>query len=295
MKRVAIIGMSGNSLFYNNINNEYKLVHEEVGGKGYNQAIACIRNGVNVSYLTAVGNDEEGLILENYMKKEGIDTFFVKKKEPTLVAKIYVDESGDNKVEYNYYKNSILDEDDVLGFEEEIKRSDCLIMQYEYPLEVIKKGIELCKKHNKMLVINPAPTKYDDIDIVKNADFITPNKEESMYLFLKNRKYSKSKLIKEEKKSGIKCIINTLGKDGILLVNQSEYKEYSSIDVNAVDTTGAGDTFNGVFVATYLITNDLDYSIQRGVIASGLSVTKHYVMNAIPSNIEIDDYINNLK
>ena len=292
MKRIAIIGMSGNSVFFNKIKNKFIKVHEEVGGKGYNQAIACIRNGVNVSYLSAVGNDNQGLVLEDFMKKEGIDTFFVKKNEPTLEAKIYVNEKGDNKVVYNKDNCATLEREDVINFEEQIKESDAVLLQYEYPKEIIEEAIELSKKHNKKVMVNPAPMIYDDLDLLKYVDIITPNEEEAYKLFLNSNK-NIEKLIEEEGKSNIKCIINTLGGNGLLVIRNNIVNHYNAIKVNAVDTTGAGDTFNGVFIANVLKGLDFDDAIKRAIVGSGLSVCKKYVMDAIPNQNDIEKYIEN--
>ena len=294
-KRCAIIGISGNSLFYDVDGEKATLVHEEVGGKGYNQAIACIRNGIRVSYLTAVGYDKTGEILENFMVEEGIDTYFVKKNKPSLVASIYVDKEGNNKVVYDQENVAALSRKDVDGFEEEIKRSDCVLLQFEYSKEVIEEAIKLAKKYNKMIVINPAPMIYPDLDLVKEADFITPNEEEAYKLFDINRNNSFSNVLEREAKSGINCVLNTVGSKGVVAVNGGFVTSYEPIKVNPIDTTGAGDTFNGVFVASLLRGVALDASIKRAIIASGLSVTKKYVMGAIPSSSDIEEYIKSNK
>ena len=290
-KRCAIIGMSGNSLFYDVEGEKATLVHEEVGGKGYNQAIACVRNGIKVSYLTAVGCDKTGEILERFMINEGIDTYFIKKNKPSLEASIYVDREGNNKVVYDQENVAILSREDVDGFEEEIKRSDCLLLQFEYPKEVIEEAIKLAKKYNKMIVINPAPMIYLDLDLVKEADFIIPNEEESYKLFGVSRNNSFNNVIEKEKKSGLKWILNTVGSKGVIAINGDYCEVFSPINVNPIDTTGAGDTFNGLFVATLLRGASVEASIRRAIIASGLSVTRKYVMDAIPNSMEIEEYI----
>lgn len=294
-KRCAIIGMSGNSLFYDVSEKGATLVHQEVGGKGYNQAIACIRNGIKVSYLTAVGRDKTGEILEKFMIDEGIDTYFVKKDKPSLEASIYVDKDGNNKVIYDQENVSVLTKEDVDGFEDEIKRSDCLLLQFEYSKEVIEEAIKLAKKHNKIVVINPAPMIYPDLELVKDADFITPNEEEAYKLFDINRNNSFSNVLEREAKSGLNCVLNTVGSKGVVAVNGGFVTSYEPIKVNPIDTTGAGDTFNGVFVASLLRGVALDASIKRAIIASGLSVTKKYVMGAIPSSCDVEEYIKSNK
>lgn len=294
-KRCAIIGMSGNSLFYDLDSDKATLVHEEVGGKGYNQAIACIRNGIKVSYLTAVGCDKTGEMLEKFMIDEGIDTYFVKKNKPSLEASIYVDSKGNNKVVYDQDNVATLSREDVKGFEEEIKRSDCVLLQFEYSKEVIEEAIKLAKKYNKMVVVNPAPMIYPDLDLIKDADFITPNEEESYMLFGVSRNNSFDKVIEKEEKSGLNCIINTVGSKGVIAINGGKRQKYEPIKLNPIDTTGAGDTFNGVFIASLLRGARIDACIKRAVIASGLSVTKKYVMGAIPNSREIEEYIKNNK
>jgi len=293
MNRVSVIGMCGNSCFYDVKNGISTLVHEEVGGKGYNQAVAICRFKTKVSFLAAIGNDKNGDLCEEFMRSEGADCFFIRKNNPTLEANIYVDEQGNNDVQYSTECVAKLDRKDVQKFECEIANSDFLLLQYEYDKEVIEEAIAIAKKHHVKVVVNPAPMIYKDINLIKDADIITPNELEARTLFDANRNYSFDNIIEKEQKSPFQMVINTLGSDGIMLVMKEKQQSFEAIKVKAIDTTGAGDTFNGVFIASLAQGNELTKSIQNGIIASGLSVTKKYVMDAIPKYDDIIEYRKN--
>lgn len=290
LNRVSVIGMCGNSCFYDVKDNLATLVHEEVGGKGYNQAVAVLRFGTNVSFLAAVGNDKNGDLCEEYMKNEGADCFFIRKSLPTLEANIYVDEKGNNTVKYSQDNVAKLEKNDVLNFENEIKNSDILLLQYEYDKEVIEEAIKLAKKHNVKIIVNPAPMIYSDINLIKDAYIITPNEVEACTLFNISGKNSLNLLFEKEQKSQFKMVINTLGERGVVLVDKERSDLFKPLNVEVIDTTGAGDTFNGVMVASLCQGLSISEAIKNGVIASGLSVTKKYVMDAIPKKIEIESF-----
>lgn len=283
--KISIIGLSGNSLFFYN----KKLIHQEVGGKGYNQAIACIRNNIEVSYLSAIGNDEAGNLCENYMKNEGINSFFVRKNKPTVEAKIYVEENGDNDVTFENQDPAVLDIIDVMTFGEEIKGSDYLLLQFEVPKEVNEYAIKIAKENNVKIIINPAPIKFE-IEAIKDADIITPNKNEAIHLFGLNKNDSIEDLIRVEQeylKDKNMIIINTLGDKGIICIKDKQVIKEEAIKVDAIDTTGAGDTFNGFFISEFIKSGDFLQSIKLGILASGKEVQKRYVMDAIPKRNEL--------
>ncbi len=270
---IAVIGLCGMSLFMRvdrfpkpGETVETGSMTNETGGKGFNQAIAAARVGAKVSYLGAVGEDAEGEICQKIMAGEGIDARFVRKAgKRTAFAAILVDQNGENQV--IEHLGAALDANDVYAFEEKIKACDILLLQNEVPEEVNAAALVLAKKYRKRVILNPAPARAIPADWNRQIFAVTPNRTEAL-------------AIRAEEFDN--CI-TTLGSDGCS-VNGTLIP---AIRVHAVNTTGAGDTFNGVFAAKYAETGDMMHAARWAVAASGLSVQKPYVLNAIPKEQEI--------
>lgn len=295
MGKISVIGLSGESIFMKvknlpmpSVTTHAMMCHIEPGGKGYNQAVTSKKLGADVSYLTCVGNDDYGKKCEEYMKSLEIKTYFIKNStNNTALATILTDESSENEVIVYPGASNELTPKDVEAFEEEIKKSDYLLIQFELPLEVLEKAVEIAKKCNTKIILNPAPVKYLDFKYLNEVDIITPNEEEARLLFNVPKNIKTSQLGGYLKGIIKNKLIITLGKKGALLVTNECYLYFDSINVKSIDTTGAGDVFNGS-LAYYLSENkSLDEAINFAIIVSGISVTRPYVMNAIPTNNEI--------
>ncbi len=271
--RIAVIGLCGMSLFMKV--DHFPLPGEtietgsmvnETGGKGFNQAIAAARVGARVSYLGAIGADNEGEVCQNVMQKEGIDaSFVIKKGKRTAFAAILVDAKGENQV--IEHLGAALEPQDVYAFEPQIRDCDILLLQNEVPEAVNAAAIELAVKYQKRVILNPAPARTLPQEWKECVFAVTPNETESAAICA----------------NAFENAIITLGSRGCS-VNGSIIP---AIHVKAVDTTGAGDTFNGVFAAKYAETSDMMLAAKWAVAASGLSVTKPYVLGAIPHEEEI--------
>ena len=180
--------------------------------------------------------------------------------------------------------SSNLNVSELKDFESEIATADVLLLQYEISIDVVKKAIEIAKENNTLVILNPAPAIYLDKEILNMADIVTPNYEEAKTLY---------GLDIEKLPSSINnTLIVTLGSKGSLLINNYTSKKFSPINVEAVDTTGAGDIFHGAF--TYGLANgfDMDKIVTFANIAAGLSVTKMGSRLSIPSLSEVMDYYN---
>lgn len=280
MAKISVIGICGNSIFMNVDHFHEKgetlvanSVYEEIGGKGINQAIACAKMGAEVSFLCAIGDDADGEKCKQTAKVFGINGFFsVKNGLKTTFAVILTDKSGENQV--TGYRNAELSAFDVISFEEEIASSDILLLQHEVPEEVNEVAVEIAKKHNVKVILNPAPIRLIPEKIAKLVFAVTPNEQE----------------VKAINKTLFKNVITTQGKKGCSINDNIFIK---AIDVKPVDTTGAGDTFNGVLAVCLAEGKTLEESCKYAVCASGLSVTKKGVLNAIPTKEEIERMIVN--
>lgn len=291
MSKVFVIGLSGESIFLkvNHFHKPGETLHadslnSECGGKGYNQAVALKKFGSNVSYLSSVGKDLYGDKCEKYLLEKGINAFMIKKDTPTALATILTNDLGDNQVTVFTGATNLLDEEDVLKVENEIASSNYLLLQLEVPLKANLKAVEIAKKNNVKIVINPAPAKNYTLEFLQSADIITPNEEEAKTIFnINNLEEIKEKMIELK----IKEVIVTCGSEGALHFKNGNINKFPTLKVEAIDTTGAGDTFNAMLV--YKLSNgySVDESIKWANVAASLSATKRGVMEAIPSIDEI--------
>ena len=275
MAKISVIGICGNSIFMDvdhfHENGETLVAnsfHEEIGGKGINQAIAAARMGARVSFLGAIGDDSDGEKCKQTAIDYGINgCFAVKKGSKTTFAVILTDKNGENQV--TGFRSAQLEKQDVLDFEGEIASSDILLFQHEVPEEVNEVAVEISKKHNVKVILNPAPIRPVSEKIAKSVFAVTPNEQEKKAIEI-NR---------------FKNVITTLGNKGCSINDNIFIK---AIDVKPVDTTGAGDTFNGVLAVCLAEGKTLEESCKYAVCASGLSVTKKGVLNSIPTREQIE-------
>lgn len=276
MAKISVIGICGNSVFMyaDHFHSKGETLvadecFEEIGGKGINQAIASARMGAEVSFLAAVGDDADGEKCRNTVKENNLKDFLVAKKgKRTTFAFILTDKNGENRV--TEYVGAELEVDDVFAFEQEIANSDILLLQHEVPTKVNEAAVEIAKKHNVKVILNPAPIREISDRVAENVYIVTPNEQE------------KTSISPER----FANVVTTLGDKGCK-VNEEVF--IPALKVKAVDTTGAGDTFNGVLAVCLADGMDLENACRYAVTASGLSVTKPYVLNSIPRKNEIEE------
>ena len=275
MAKIAVIGICGNSVFLYADHFHEKgetlaadSMFEEIGGKGINQAVAAARMGAEVSFLAAVGNDKDGKACKQVAKAEGLNGYFcVKDKMRTTFAFILTDKNGENQV--TVYKGAELSAEDVLEFENEIASSDILLLQQEVPFEVNEIAVQLAKKHNTKVILNPAPIREISDEMAQSVYAVTPNEQERQAI-------------------DIRCFrnnITTIGKKGCIV---NEETVIPAIDIQAIDTTGAGDVFNGVLAVCLAEGQGFYDACKYAVTASGISVGRKYVLNAIPYREDIE-------
>lgn len=294
MKRVAIIGLCGDSLFYNLDHLPKKgetvhasFLHREVGGKGFNQAVALKRQGIDVYFLGAVGNDDIGKKCEDYLKNEGINAFLVKKDVPSACASILKAEDGNNEVVVYRGASDLINLDDLKGFYKYIDLCDWVMLTYEIPHEVLKETVKYAKEKHKKIFINPAPYVYDDMELLKAADLVCPNKTEAKQMF-KVKRFDFDDIYKLRKEYGLNDLVITLGKEGSvayrknILSGQDLVRVSMVKKIDAVDSTGAGDVFCACLCAKLTEGEDLFKAVKYANQEAGKSVLIPYVLDAIP-------------
>ncbi|KGN02034.1 ribokinase [Clostridium novyi A str. 4570] len=267
------------------------------GGKGANQAIACARMNSKVSMISKVGVDGNGQILVDKLKENNINTeyIFKDKEVSTGMALITVDNEGNNSIIVASGANMTITEDEINKANEVIKNSDIVISQFEVPMKTILEGFKLAKKHNKLTILNPAPAKEINKELLKYTDIIIPNETEAYELTgvevtdLNSAKEA-SKVLLED---GIKCVIITLGSKGAAVITKENADLVQAFKVNAVDTTAAGDSFIGGFASKLDVDNitfeNIKKSIKFGNMVSSITVQREGAEPSIPYLKEVQN------
>ncbi|QIM66189.1 ribokinase [Mannheimia granulomatis] len=269
--------------------------HIAYGGKGANQAVAAARLGAKVSFIGCIGNDDIGRAMKTAFEQDGINTQSIKtiQNEMTGIAMIQVAESGENSIVISAGANGHLGESVVVEYQAEIQEADYLLMQLETPLPAIIQAAKIAKENGTKVVLNPAPAKALPTEFLSLLDMITPNETEAEIL-------TGIKVIDEQTadqaatvfhQNGIEKVLITLGSKGVFVSERGEGKIVEGFRVKAVDTTAAGDTFNGALVTAMLEDKTLDEAIRFAHAAAAISVTREGAQPSIPTRQETLDFL----
>ncbi|MFC2125228.1 ribokinase [Bacteroidota bacterium] len=266
------------------------------GGKGANQAVAASRAGGDVTFIAKVGDDIFGESAVNGFIDDNINVDFVLKdpEAPSGVAQIFVSEDGENCIAVASGANARLSVEDIRNARHSIKSADILLTQLETPIETISEAVKIARNEGKIVILNPAPAQPLPDELLASLTVITPNETEAELL-------TGVKVIDEEsasaasavlKKKGVETIIITLGSKGAFVDHDGEQYMVTGFKVEAVDTTAAGDTFNGALAVALAQKKSFRDAVIFANAAAALSVTK---LGAQPSVPALNDIINFMK
>ncbi len=255
------------------------------GGKGCNQAIAISRLGGKVNFISKLGDDDYGKLAINKLKKDNIDTsnIIISNKHKTGVAGIHVDRNtGKNAITVVRGAPSSLtiNEIDTNLF----KQSKIFLTQLEIPIEVTLHCLKAAKEHGLINILNPAPACKLSNDFFRLVDYFTPNETEAEFftgikIYNENdAKVSAKKLIE----MGIKKVIITLGEKGLFYSDGKEEIYMKATPDIAVDTTGAGDAFNGGLAFSLFKERPIRECLELANKVAGISTTKLGAGDAMP-------------
>ncbi|MCD5324565.1 MULTISPECIES: ribokinase [Pontibacillus] len=256
------------------------------GGKGANQAVAAARLGADVHMIGRVGDDPYGTeILEN-LNREGIHTDYVEPVTHTKsgTAHIILAE-GDNSIVVVKGANDHVTPDYVNKARVRLAECDVVLIQQEIPEETVIETARLCKELGVPLLLNPAPAREIPQEVIEQVSYLTPNEHEAALLF-------EGETLSDILKRYPNKLFITEGKAGVRFFNEQEEVVVPSFPVEAVDTTGAGDTFNAAFATAIAEGKALFDSLRFANQAAALSVTAFGAQGGMPTRTEVEKELN---
>lgn len=267
------------------------------GGKGANQAVAAKRCGAEVAMIAKIGKDENGQILKDKLIEDNIDVKYVfeDKREATGMAIIIVNENGNNSIIVVAGSNMTIDEYEIEASVEKIKEYDILISQFETSEEMTLKAFLKAKEFGKITILNPAPAKKINEELLKVTDIIVPNETEAEVLT-----GIKVETLEDANKAGqaflekgVNFVIITLGSKGAAVIGKDFCELVPAYKVNAIDTTAAGDSFIGGLSSKLDFKNinkeSLIKAVNFGNKVSSISVQRKGAQPSIPYLKEIEE------
>jgi len=262
------------------------------GGKGANQAVAAAKLGGKVSMVGCVGNDAFGNEVINNLKQNSVDTSNVKKLDgiPTGIAMIVVNE-GNNFIIVDPGANYQLMPQMIDTVEELIKNSYIVVIQLEIPIETVERAIDIAKRNNVKVLLNPAPARKLDDSLLAKVDILTPNETESEIITgipIKSVEDAK-KAVTYLMDKGIPYVIVTMGGKGVVYNSGKEIIHKTVPDVTVIDSTAAGDSFSGALAVALSNGKTIDEAVDFGNIVGTLTVMKKGAQTSLPT---LEDVLN---
>jgi len=263
------------------------------GGKGSNQAVAAARLGARVSFISKLGNDPFGELARAVYDREGIDARFVfVSDEPTGGASIVVDEvSGENAIVVVPGACFHLTNDEIDAAREAIGAAGVFMTQLEQAIDTVEYGLRTAKSLGVATILNPAPGQPLADSIYRLCDCVTPNESEAAILTGKTVADLAGAVSAAEVllARGVPNVVITLGAQGALAKTASIEEHVAALDAGpVVETTGAGDAFNGGFATALAEGADLVEATRFGCAVAGISVTRHGTAPSMPQRNEVD-------
>lgn len=266
------------------------------GGKGANQAVAAARYGNRVVFVAKTGDDLFGRQVRESMKQDGIvtDYVFVDEEHPSGVALITIDSKAENCIVVASGANMHLTPADIDVAAAEIKSADIVLMQLETPVETVAYVAKMAAEVGVLVVLNPAPAPSEPLgaELMKNLFLITPNRSEASRIsgVEINDIESAQRAAKLIYDMGPRNVIITLGSEGSLVYDGASFMLVEAKKVEAVDTTAAGDTYNGVLVSVLAEGHPVIDAVREANVAAAISVTRMGAQPAAPTRAEIEEF-----
>ncbi len=265
---------------------------KNAGGKGANQAVAAARLGGRVSFIGKVGDDLFGKEAVSNIEKEGIDvtSVFVDELTASGIAQIMVNNEGENCIVVAPGANMKLDQKDIDRAGKQLDSADLVLMQLEIPLETIIYAAQKAHNAGKKVILNPAPAAELPDQLYRSLYMITPNETETELLtgIRVSDQESAARAADFFKAKGVEIVIITMGASGAYLHSDDHKKLIPAPEVKPVDTTAAGDCFNGALAVGLASGRRLDEAVRYANRAAAITVTRRGAQSSLPYQSELE-------
>jgi ribokinase len=258
------------------------------GGKGANQAVAAARARAEVTFVARVGDDELGEAAIASLVEESIDVAHITRDpdHATGVALIMVDQAGENAVSVAPGANARLSVHDVEAARAAIESADVLLMQLETPIPTVERAAAIAAAAGTMVILNPAPARALGDSLLSDVDMLTPNEGESTFLTgVEEPDLAATRLVA----SGVNTVVVTLGPRGAMVLSSGGLSVAEGFPVTAVDSTAAGDAFNGFLAVSLAEGLDLEKAVARACAAGALATTVPGARPSLPFRDSVDE------
>lgn len=269
-----------------------------LGGKGANQAVAARRLGGEVRMIGCVGDDLDGRRIKESLAAAGIGVagLCASSDAATGTALIMVDAQGRNQIAVAPGANHRLTVEMVAPHAESIAWAEVVVCQLETPLPVVRWTLTEARRHGVTTLLNPAPVQPLDPDLLALVDYLTPNEHEAARLTglavdsLESARVAAAQLLA----SGAGAVLITLGERGVLACDGESVVHFPAFPVEAVDTTAAGDAFNGALAVGLSAGGTLEQAIPLANAAAALACTRRGAQDSLPDRAEVEAFLRSL-
>lgn len=266
------------------------------GGKGFNQGVAAHKAGAKVSMITKLGKDSFADVALNVMKELQMDSskVFITEETETGAALILVDEvTSQNEIVVVLGACNTISDEEVESITDVIKESEYLLTQLETNISAVEKVIEIANDNGVKVILNTAPVQPISDEVLKKVYLITPNEVEAEILtgICIDSEENAKKAADWFFAKGVQNVLITLGKRGVFIATKERQEIIPAYKVNAIDTTGAGDAFNGGLVAALAEGKDLWEAARFANALAAVAVQRLGTTPAMPTRAEIDEFI----
>lgn len=265
------------------------------GGKGANQAVACARLGGHVQFLGKMGEDPFRESLTEGLERDGVrlDGLLTDPELPTGVALITVDGRGENQIVVASGSNMRLTPADLEAHEALFAEAAVVLLQLEVPLETVARAVELAQAHGATVILNPAPAQPLPDDLLAGVDYLTPNESEAAHLagLPLDGTASTEAAARALVGRGVRCVIATLGAEGALVATAEGTKHFPACPVEPVDTTAAGDAFNGALAFALAAGQPLPEAVRLANAVGAYTVTRRGAQTSMPDRAALDAFL----
>ena len=262
-------------------------VMQSFGGKGANQAVAAARAGATVGFLSKLGSDANGALIEQHLAAQGLSRMVLLRdaEAQTGIAMILVDAAGNNQIVVVPGSNQHLTPADVRQHAGLISGARVLLVQMEIPIETVQECLRLAKRHGLLTILNPAPACSLLPEFVRMVDVLTPNEREACVLSgVTDSAEAAGVLVR----GGVGTVVVTRGAEGAVISRGKEVIPVPAFVVEAVDSTGAGDAFNGALACALAEGMPIEAAVEMAAAAGALATTGRGAQTALPTRSEID-------